>query len=138
MGPVLRMRVGGDLREVRRLNDAAARFLAAGQANSESIHDVQLVLEEITTNVIRHGRPHGGDGAVTMDVELEIEPASVRVRLEDDGAAFDPTSVPETPRRSDDWPGGYGLRIVRRTARGIGYRRAEDRNILEMRVPLAS
>jgi serine/threonine-protein kinase RsbW len=136
MGPMLRIRVPGDLKEVRRLNAAVARFLSSGRASSESIHDVQLVVEEITTNVIRHGTP-AGEAGVTMEVELEIEPSSVRVRLEDDAAAFDPTSVPENPVRVDDWPGGYGLRIVRRTARGIGYRRAGNRNVLELRVPLS-
>jgi anti-sigma regulatory factor (Ser/Thr protein kinase) len=137
MGPILRLQLEARIPEVRRLNAAAARFLSAERISSDAIHDVQLVLEEITTNVIRHGAP-AGDAAVTMNVELEVEQDSVRVTLEDDAAPFDPTSIPETPPRADDWPGGYGLRIVRRTATGLRYGRNGAGNVLEMRVPLRS
>lgn len=131
------MRVGRELTEVRRLNDATARYLLQGSASPASIHDVQLVLEELTTNVIRHATPI--DAPLSLDVEVELEPHAVRVKVEDDGDPFDPTTVSEIPAPHgpvDFRSGGYGLRIVRRTASGLSYRRLNDRNVLEMRVPL--
>src|SRR5262245_22627007 len=135
MRPTLRRRIPGALSEVRSLNDDAARFLNRDATSPELIHDVQLVLEEIATNVARHAAPRG---AVTLEVELEVEPDGVRVRVEDDGEPFDPGSEPEPTGEESmqrPWPGGYGLRIVRRTAIDLTYRRAAGRNILEMLVP---
>jgi anti-sigma regulatory factor (Ser/Thr protein kinase) len=133
----LRLRVAREMGEVRRLNDATARYLHEGSASPASIHDVQLVLEELTTNVIRHATPI--DAPLSLDVEVELEPHAVRVKVEDDGDPFDPTTVREipAPRGPVDFrPGGYGLRIVRRTAVDLRYQRVNDRNVLEMRVPL--
>jgi len=133
------MRVARELGEVRRLNDATARYLLQGSASPASIHDVQLVLEELTTNVIRHASPI--DAPLSLEVEVELEPHSVRVQVEDDGDPFDPTTVREIPPPGGSAglrAGGYGLRIVRHTAVDLRYRRLNDRNVLEMRVPLTS
>ena len=135
MGPIFRKRLPGALADVRHLNDDAARFLSVDAASPGLIHDVQLVLEEIATNVARHASPRGG---IMLDVTLERDSEGVRVRVEDDGAPFDPSAEPEpsiAESMGRPWPGGYGLRIVRRTAVGLTYRRAGNRNILEMRVP---
>ena len=136
MGPILRVKLLSELQEVRRLNDTAARFLLEQGASVTTIHDVQLVLEEVTTNVIRHATQ--SHAPLTLEVEMEMEPAAVRLRIEDDGAAFDPTVAPDkgTDESRQDWrPGGYGLRIVRRTAVRLDYRRFNGLNVLEMRVP---
>ena len=56
----------------------------------------------------------------------------------DDGATFDPTAAPDEgaeDSRQNPPPGGYGLRIVRRTAVRLDYRRFKGLNVLEMRVP---
>jgi anti-sigma regulatory factor (Ser/Thr protein kinase) len=135
MGPIFRKRLPGALSEVRRLNDDAARFLNLDVASPALIHDIQLVLEEIATNVARHAEPRGG---VTLEVELTIEADGVRVRVEDDGAAFDPSAahdLPADPSSERLWPGGNGLRIVRLTAEDLAYQREEGRNVLTMRVP---
>lgn len=137
MGPILRVRVRGALQEIRQLNGTVARFLQEQRASPATIHDVQLVLEEVTTNVIRHSTPT--HPILNLEVEIEMEPGAVRLQVEDDGAAFDPTVVPDkgTDESRQDWrPGGYGLRIVRSTAVRLDYRRFNGLNVLEMRVPL--
>jgi anti-sigma regulatory factor (Ser/Thr protein kinase) len=138
MGPTLRLQVAPDRREMRRLNDTAARFLRDCRASSESIHDVQLVLEEVVSNVLRHA-PRTGD-ALSLAVEVEIAGDEIRVRVEDDAAPFDPTLAPDpppAPRLEDRRPGGLGLRIVRRTTRHMRYERRGDLNVLEMILPLS-
>ena len=136
MGPILRVRVQGVLEEVRQLNGTVARFLEEQAASAATIHDVQLVLEEVMTNVIRHSTPRYQ--VLTLEVELEMEPDAVRLRVEDDGSAFDPSAAPE--KAEEAMPpgcrsGGYGLRIVRRTAVRLDYRRFKELNVLEMWVP---
>ncbi|MCI0657194.1 MAG: ATP-binding protein [Acidobacteria bacterium] len=136
MGPILRVKLLSELQEVRRLNDTAARFLQEQGASAATIHDVQLVLEEVTTNVIRHATP--AHSPLTLEIEMEMEPAAVRVRIEDDGAEFDPTVASDKTAgdsHQDRRPGGYGLRIVRRTAVRLDYRRFNGLNVLEMWVP---
>ena len=118
------------------MNESAGRFLLEQRASAATIHDVQLVLEEVTTNVIRHTMPV--HAVLTLEVEIEMEPAAVRLRVEDDGAAYDPTLVPDKASgeaAQEAGPGGYGLRIIRSTATQLDYRRFGGLNVLEMRVP---
>ena len=136
MGPILRVRAPGALQEVRQLNGTVAQFLQEQRASAATIHDVQLVLEEVMTNVIRHSTPR--HQALTLEVELEMEPGAVRLRVEDDGSAFDPTAASEKAEEAmppGRGSGGYGLRIVRRTAVRLDYRRFKELNVLEMWVP---
>jgi anti-sigma regulatory factor (Ser/Thr protein kinase) len=136
VGPILRVRLQSALEEVRQLNGTVARFLQEQRASAATIHDVQLVLEEVTTNVVRHSTPT--HQILTLDVELEMEAGAVRLRVEDDGSAFDPTAAAEKAEETTPpgrRPGGYGLRIVRRTAVRLDYRRFKELNVLEMWVP---
>jgi anti-sigma regulatory factor (Ser/Thr protein kinase) len=135
---LMRFSLLNDVAELRRLNDSAAQFLRASSVPASSIHDVQLVLEEVVTNVIRHAWPEGGRHSI--EVEVVVGTDGVQLRVEDQGRAFDPTSAPEEPLPAalvDREAGGLGLRLVRRTATAVRYRRDGGRNILELKVPLA-
>lgn len=134
----MKMQLAPDVRELRRLNDAAADLLRDQHASPGSIHDVQLVLEEVLSNVLRHA-PRTDDG-LTLAVELEVRGSEVRVRVEDDAAPFDPTLAPESPPAralEDREPGGLGLRLVRRTVSRWRYERRSGLNVLEMILPLS-
>src|SRR5215218_9657164 len=73
-------------------------------------HDLELVFDEVATNIVNHGRPSG-------DVEAVIRFADeTTMCFEDDGVAFDPRAQPAPPaatRRSELRIGGLGLVLVR-------------------------
>lgn len=101
---------------------------------------VNLVLEEWVGNVIAYGYE---DGALhRIEIGLWREAAGLRLRVEDDGRAFDPTARPEvdTSQPLEDRPiGGLGIHFMRRTMDSFRYDRCGERNVvtLEKRFPEA-
>jgi serine/threonine-protein kinase RsbW len=81
--------------------------------SDQVIADLQLAVDEVCANVLRHGyRGQGGELAVTIQPLRD----AVRVTVQDWGVAFDPQAVPEpdvaTPLEQRPL-GGMGLYLVR-------------------------
>ena len=98
-------------------------------------HDVELVFEEVASNIVNYGKPTG-------DVEAAIGFGGETVlTFTDDGVSFDPRQQPPPPaaaRRQDLRIGGLGLVIVRDICTRIDYvRTPDDRNRLTLHIPLA-
>lgn len=89
-----------------------------------------LAVDELLTNLRTHG---GTQGSPPPNVVLRLicSPEAVRVELTDDGAAFDPLSLPAPDRAAgiEARPvGGLGIHLVRSLMDEVGYRRANGRN----------
>lgn len=81
---------------------------------------LDLCLEELFTNVVRHGGDgRGPDGApVPLNVEVSLELLEDRVSLivGDNGTAFDIAHAPSEPVHrplEDVAPGGLGIQLIR-------------------------
>lgn len=85
-----------------------------------------LVLDELFTNIVKHGYRENPQGTVL--VEARVDHASVRVRLTDHAPPFNPLLVPlpdtSLPLEQREI-GGLGLLFVRRTADALEYRLLE-------------
>lgn len=103
------------------LVDLVREFLGNGPGSEQMAFDLDLVIEELFTNIVRHGRGSGS-------VEVELSPASeegVRLVLRaDEPVAHDPTAAPEVDtnmpveaRRA----GGLGVHFVRELSREFRY-----------------
>ena len=96
--------------------------------------EVQVALEEVLSNVGRHGRRGGRLPKVT--VEKVVEQGVLVVEVSDDGPAFDPLAVPD-PRVDlpvTDRPiGGLGIYLVKRLVDAVTYQRRGRSNLLVMR-----
>ena len=97
-------------------------------------HDVELVFEEMASNIVNYGRP-------THDVEVLIRfDDETLLTFEDDGVAFDPRAQPPPPVA--DTPsqlriGGLGIVIVRDLCSRFDYERTSDnRNRLTLAIPM--
>jgi anti-sigma regulatory factor (Ser/Thr protein kinase) len=119
--------------ELVRLGPFVREFGSAQRLPTDVTEAVQLALEEIVTNVIRHGFDDAGPH--TIRIRLERDGNGVSAVVEDDGRAFDPLSRPvpaiaePIERRS---VGGLGLWLVRNNMDQLHYRRERDKNILVM------
>ena len=122
--------------EIAALCDAADAHVAARGVGGRGRYALRLVLEELLTNIAKYA---GAPGAV--GVRVETVSGTIRVRVDDDGAAFDPTTGVDSPAPTSldaARVGGLGLRMVRASARSLRYRREGGRNIVEADIDLAS
>jgi anti-sigma regulatory factor (Ser/Thr protein kinase) len=95
-------------------------------------HDVELVFEEVASNIVNYGRPSDA-----IEARLQFGAETI-LTFEDDGVAFDPREQPPPPpaaRPSDLRIGGLGLVIVRDLCARLDYARTPDgRNRLTLAI----
>lgn len=94
---------------------------------------VDLVLEEIVQNVVAYGYPDGRAGEVL--VSIECFDGQLRMRVEDDGDAFDPLGLPVPDLEAsiaDREIGGLGIHFARTLTDAQSYRRVDGRNCIEL------
>jgi serine/threonine-protein kinase RsbW len=96
--------------------------------------NLNLVLEEMVSNVIFYAYPEGK----TADIELEAEShgQELTFTLSDRGQMFDPTAKEDAdpnvnPMERDI--GGMGIYIVKNIMNEVTYQRLEGRNLLTMK-----
>jgi len=135
MSESLKQTMGNTLAALPPLVTTVNRFLEQHSIPREAIFRVNLAIEEIVTNIIKYGYDDKAPHAIT--VFLELFPDSIRLRMEDDGHAFNPLQAPEPDINvalDQRQVGGLGLFLVREIVGRIAYRRENDANILEMDV----
>ena len=119
----------------RGFDDAATALRAvldARQLHPRHRHDIEIVFDEVVTNIVNHGHPAG-----LVEAAIRFGDETI-LTFEDDGAPFDPRSQPAPPparRRSDLRIGGLGIVIVRELCTHVDYVRTPDqRNRLTLRL----
>ncbi len=120
------------MHELARLAEELERFCRASSLDTEIQYDLNLALEELFINALRHGGCEGMEQAVK--IRLESGTDEVRVEFCDRGQPFDPaTAPPPDPNRI----GGLGIHLVRNIMQDFQYQRAGDWNRITMRRPYA-
>jgi anti-sigma regulatory factor (Ser/Thr protein kinase) len=126
----------GRLGELGRLAAETARFCREHSLGDDVQFELNLALEELFTNSVRHGGCAGMENAV--HVRLQLHDDGVRVEYSDRGMAFDPLSAPppdlEAPLEERS-AGGLGVHLMRQIMRDVEYRREGDWNRITMRRP---
>jgi serine/threonine-protein kinase RsbW len=103
----IRRRLRSDLDAAAQAREALDPL--AGDVPFDVLEDARILVSELVTNSVRHGRP-GPDGAI----ELRVERRSRLLRLEviDAGGGSAPAVQPRDPAR----PSGWGLYLVEQLA----------------------
>ncbi|HEY2954125.1 MAG TPA: ATP-binding protein [Candidatus Eisenbacteria bacterium] len=114
-----------ELRSLEAIHEFVTEFLAAHGLPDSHSFDVDLILEELFTNMVRHSR----EGSHDIAIALERDGRDVTIRLRDfDVQAYDVTDAPAFDIRqplSQRRPGGMGLHLVRQIADTIRYQYAD-------------
>jgi len=139
MGKTLDLSLANDPSEIRRLVDRLEGFgMSAGLAPDVAFR-LMLALDEVVSNVIRHGFEGGGEHRI--GVRVEIGSSVLTATVIDEGREFDPRDAPcpdldasLDARRV----GGLGMHLVRSSMDTIEYRRDGQRNVLTLTTSLAS
>ena len=131
MTPSLTLHLQNRIAEVARLVDAVESFGTHAGLSPDLTYRLTLSLDEIVSNVIRHGYSDTNDHVV--EVRLSIHDGVVTSVIEDDGHPYDPRESPEPDLSmpvEQRGPGGLGIFLVRQMMDSIDYARRDGRNIL--------
>jgi anti-sigma regulatory factor (Ser/Thr protein kinase) len=131
----LELTISDDFRALSEAGDSVATFLEGEDVDAADVFSTGLVLEELVTNVILYAFEDGAGHEIS--IEVAVDDTELRLRISDEGRAFDPTRVPEPELAGsiEEAPiGGRGLALVRRRVRDFRYERVGDRNRLEVRL----
>lgn len=131
--PTLELEIANRLVDLSGALDQLTDFLTAEQATPALIYAAQLVLEELATNIIKHGYEDADTHHIRAHFRLG-PPATLRI--EDDGRPFDPrVQAPDVDLESgveDRTIGGLGLHMVRSSTASLDYCRIAGINRLDI------
>jgi len=102
------------------------------------VFEVNLVLDELFTNIISYGFDDGREHVIK--VTITPENGGLCLYIEDDGKPFNPVEfeVPDVSCSIEECKiGGLGIHIIRKLMDDICYERCEDKNILKLKKVLA-
>jgi anti-sigma regulatory factor (Ser/Thr protein kinase) len=91
--------------------------------------EINLVLDELVTNIIHHGHPKAED---IIDIQLHKAGDELTIEVINSGPAFDPTSCKEADTSlplKERQCGGLGIHLVRELSDSCSYTRLGDKNI---------
>jgi anti-sigma regulatory factor (Ser/Thr protein kinase) len=100
----------------------------------ETLFKIELVLEELLTNVIHYAYVDGDNGDVEVQCFLE-DNIRFHLSIHDWGKPFDPLGREDpdlTKGVNDREIGGLGIHLVRQMADQVSYRREVNSNILNL------
>ncbi len=98
------------------------------------VFHVNLVLEEILTNIIAYGYADSDEHYISIGIFLAE--GELVIQVADDGRPFNPLEAPEPDLESplEERPvGGLGLHLVRSLMHEFEYERNEGQNLLVMK-----
>ncbi len=122
------------LSELARVHEWIERLATAHSIPASTQFAMNLCLEEVLSNIIRHGYSSKPDQSITIQFSSPRENYFDFV-IEDEAPAFNPVESPELPALSagDYTPiGGQGIRLLRRFADVLEYHRTPTGNRLSV------
>ncbi len=126
--------IANRLEEIPLLAEKIDAFAALHGIEPAKVFQVNLVVDELLTNVIAYGYPQNGEHRI--EVTLELQQGQLIVTIVDDGQAFNP--ILEAPEVELDATveerkvGGLGLHFMRTMMDALDYHRQDGYNKLQM------
>lgn len=133
----IEVRVRNDIQEVSRTSQILSDFWAQHHLPPETEMDATLALEEILSNVIRHGGQRGRDYDIRLRISL-IDSA-YELEISDNATPFNPLLTPDPDLDlplEQRTPGGLGIFLVKQLADDLRYEFRDERNVLTFRKKL--
>ena len=129
----LHLELESKLEALGQISAALESFGEEQEWGAELQFHVQLVLDELASNVIEHGYGAGG-GRFWITIESRAE--ELRIEVVDEARAYDPLSeAPEAMLEAgvaEREVGGLGVHIVKQLMDELEYRREDGKNRLTL------
>jgi serine/threonine-protein kinase RsbW len=130
----LSLSIKNDLGEIARMSQEVAAWCHTQVLPEEVEFQIDLVLDELVSNVIRHGLKD--DKEHFIDVNMLCDGHELVLEVEDDGVPFNPLDSP-TPDINKPIEerriGGLGIHLVRQIMDHLVYERRGEKNYLFMK-----
>lgn len=101
--------------------------------SAKDVHAFQLSVDEACTNVIEHAYAYNTQGQITVNCSLIGD--KFTVTIEDSGAPFDPTTMPDpniNQGLDERRAGGLGIYFMKKLMDEVKYNRVDDKNLLTL------
>ena len=128
-----------NMEELTRLLRLTEQFSTSHGIAKEDLIDVDVILEEMVTNVFKYGGIPLGEEA--CNIQLRLRGSVVDIIIEDNGKPFNPLLLPEvdTAKEIKDRPiGGLGIHFVKKLTDSQHYEYKEGNNVLTLTKELRS
>ena len=128
-----------DRAEFEKLEGFTADFALKAGLSDKDLFALQIIVEELVTNVIDYGGVPAGEHAVRVD--LSAEGGELLIRLTDRGAEYNPLlrEDPDTTLPAEQRPiGGLGVHFCKKLTDAQEYERRDGCNVLSLRKKLSS
>jgi serine/threonine-protein kinase RsbW len=139
LAKTFRHHLKSSLVELGPLGDAFCAFTAGNYLPSDVQFAAQLALDEIVSNVVRHGYQGRDDGSIT--VEAAVSSSELTIRVIDSAPPFDPLKAAEpdvTVPLEDRMPGGLGVHLTRKMMDRLEYAYIDGTNVFTMHKRLST
>ena len=128
-----------DRTELEKLEGFTADFALKAGLSDKDLFSLQIVVEELVTNVIDYGGVPAGEHAVRVD--LSMDNGELLIRIADRGKEYNPLlrEDPDVTLPAEQRPiGGLGVHFCKKLTDAQSYERRDGCNVLTLRKKLNS
>ena len=131
MAMELLLQLSNNRSEIRNLSNRFDIFAKDNKLANKVIHDVQLALDEVVTNIVEYG--YDDDDKHLIDIKFILNEQSLKIIIIDDAKPYNilDKKDPDTSQSLDEKPiGGLGIYLVKRLMTNIDYDYRDGKNHL--------
>lgn len=128
------LRLDADLGELQRLTAWLDGFCERHDIPEEAHYHLNIVVEELVLNAIKHGLCSPSQEAIQIDLQLSDQ--ELDITMTDTGIPFNPLDAPPpdlTGSLANRPIGGLGIHLVRSLMNSVEYKREGGKNQLRLR-----
>lgn len=122
-----------EIGELGAIQDAVGTISKEGDWAPDLTFQVELIVEELCINVIKHGE---ADGTQPIKLVIQSDTESITIKISDNGKAFDPTKDIHKPTKitsiENAEVGGWGVHLAHTFSDEMHYRRINGMNCLTL------
>jgi anti-sigma regulatory factor (Ser/Thr protein kinase) len=131
----LQFKIKSKIEDLEQMNFTVQGFLEACDIIDQTIFKVNLILEELITNIIKYGfecKETKQDISIYLSLKIK---GKIYIRIEDVGMEFNPlyAPTPEIDLPIEDMKiGGLGIHLVKNIISDIDYQRIDEKNVQQV------
>ncbi len=135
---ILKIKLNADTKNLANLREQIADFLSLNGFDEQKIMQVQLVVDEFCTNIIKYS--YNSDPSKTFEITIEAANNEVKIQIIDEGEPFDLTQY-KAPNISEHikhpHKGGLGIPFIKLFSHKIKYlqlSKEPNKNLTEIQI----